>query len=376
MRTDDRRAGEVHIGKDVYRTARRRTAAGIALFASALLLLFAASSSGEFAQWYSLHIYSFFVKTVGRFFGIFVFSVSEILLYVLVFVLVCRIVKTVRECVKVKRPGYFLASFFSGLFLAAGILFFLYAAFCGVNYHRTSFAKESGLEWEGAAADELREVCSELTSAVNRTGSYVKRDENGVMEVTEDVSVQSVRAMEKAARDFPCLEGYYPQPKGVEFSLILSVQKLTGIYSPFTIEANYNTDMVPYNIPFTACHELAHLRGFMQEEEANFIGYVAGIHADSVEFNYSSYLLGWIYCTNALYNIDEDAYRELRGSLSDEVEADLAANSRFWEKYDSPVAETANRINDSYLKANGQSDGVASYDRMVELILTYYREEI
>ena len=35
----------------------------------------------------------------------------------------------------------------------------------------------------------------------------------------------------------------------------------------------------------------------------------------------------------------------------------------------------SDQINDSYLKANGQEDGVASYDRMVEMILTYYREE-
>ncbi len=31
-----------------------------------------------------------------------------------------------------------------------------------------------------------------------------------------------------------------------------------------------------------------------------------------------------------------------------------------------PVAEVSDQINDSYLKANGQEDGVASYDRMVE----------
>ena len=35
----------------------------------------------------------------------------------------------------------------------------------------------------------------------------------------------------------------------------------------------------------------------------------------------------------------------------------------------------SDRINDTYLKANGQADGVASYDRMVELILTYYRQQ-
>ncbi len=360
--------------KSVYRTAWERGIEGAVLFCAAFLLLAAANLREDFAQWYSLHVYSFFVSTVGRFFGIFAFSASEFLLYVLLVFLIWQIIKTAHRVVKEKRPGQPLAAFFSGLFLAAGILFFLYAAFCGVNYHRTSFDQETGLEWEGATVDDLREVCQDLTSAVNWTGSQVKRDENGLMTLTEDVSVHAVRAMEKLAREYTCLEGFYPQPNGLEFSWILSVQKLTGIYSPFTIEANYNTDMAAYNIPFTACHELAHLRGFMQEQEANFIGYLAGIRADSVEFNYSGYMLGWIYCTNTLYDVDPDAYEELRDGLSEEVQADLAANSQFWAKYDSPVAEVSDQINDSYLKANGQEDGVASYGRMVELILTYYKE--
>ena len=35
----------------------------------------------------------------------------------------------------------------------------------------------------------------------------------------------------------------------------------------------------------------------------------------------------------------------------------------------------ANEVNDTYLKANGQQDGVVSYDRMVELILAYNRQQ-
>ena len=29
-----------------------------------------------------------------------------------------------------------------------------------------------------------------------------------------------------------------------------------------------------YNIPHTICHELSHLKGYMREDEANFIGYL------------------------------------------------------------------------------------------------------
>ena len=41
-------------------------------------------------------------------------------------------------------------------------------------------------------------------------------------------------------------------------------------------------------------------------------------------------------------------------------------------KYDGAVAEVSNKVNDTYLKANGQEDGVESYDRMVDLIVGYW----
>ena len=181
--------------------------------------------------------------------------------------------------------------------------------------------------------------------------------------------------MQTLGRTYPSLQGYYPAPKPVLVSEILSRQKLTGIYSPFTIEANYNQDMPAYDLPFTMCHELSHLRGFMQEEEANFIGFLACVSTDDTAFNYSGYLLGWIYATNELYETDYDTFEEVYSRLSDNVKADLSANSSFWNRYDSKVAEVSGQINDHYLKANGQSDGVKSYDRMVDLMITWFRSK-
>ena len=116
----------------------------------------------------------------------------------------------------------------------------------------------------------------------------------------KDLQDRARAAMFSLGATYPELSGYYPQPKGLLFPAFLSVQNLSGIYSPFTIEANYNSAMVSYNLPFTICHELSHLRGFMQEKEANFIGFLACVNADDTAFNYSGYLLGWIYATNEI----------------------------------------------------------------------------
>ena len=63
--------------------------AGMLFLAVGGALLLAARTAEGFADWYSSHIYTVFVNVIGRLTGQFPFSVSEILLYVL---LGCRCV--------------------------------------------------------------------------------------------------------------------------------------------------------------------------------------------------------------------------------------------------------------------------------------------
>lgn len=97
----------------------------------------------------------------------------------------------------------------------------------------------------------------------------------------------------------------------------------------------------------------------MQEEEANFIVFLACKDANRIDFQYSGYLMGWIYSMNALRMTDADAWQEGRQRLDSQVDADLEANNRFWAAHDGAVAEVSNKVNDTYLKANGQSAGEA-----------------
>jgi hypothetical protein len=55
-----------------------------------------------------------------------------------------------------------------------------------------------------------------------------------------------------------------------------------------------------------------------------------------------------------------------------DVKNDLMYSSNYWKQFETKVAEISNKVNDSYLKANNQDDGVKSYGRMVDLLLAYY----
>lgn len=368
----------------------RLTAAVLFLIISASMMALAAGKP-QFAEWYSENIYPAFVDSIGRLWGIFPFSVSELVLYILIAafvlslaVMVTKSVKSVKEKKKFRRQStdtavssgaaQAAASWLSCVLLAAGILAFLYTICCGINYHRRSFSEEEGIVTYRYTAQELKDVCLWLTEEVNALSGEVDRDSSGVMTLEAPEGEGAVEAMHGLAEEFPALEGYYPQPKKLLVSEILSYQGLTGIYSPFTVEANYNGDMTAYNIPFTTCHELSHLRGFMQEEEANFIAFLACIGSERTDFQYSGYLSGWVYCMNALYRADRESWQEVRPLLAEEAEQDLEADSAFWDAYEGRISETADRINDTYLKVNGQADGVRSYSRMVDLIVAYFEK--
>ncbi len=352
---------------------------GLILLVFSVLLLALANNVEGFAQWYSVVIYSTCVSVIARIWGIFPFSVVEILLYFLVasiLILIGRfVIKFTMNIRNKKSNGSMMLNYISRCFLLVSTLFFVYVVNCGVNYHRDSFAESSGIEVEPYTLEELVEICQKMTDDVNYYAHLVARDEQGVMRTSKNVQVAARDTMKNLSKKYSELEGYYPQPKGLLVPWILSVQQISGVYSPFTIEANYNSGMVDYNIPFTACHELSHLRGFMQEEEANFIAYLACANSADIEFQYSGSVMGWIYCLNELYEEDYDTWYEIRVKLDSAVEKDLQLNREFWAKYESKISEVAEVWNDTYLKVNGQEEGIKSYDRMVNLIIDYHREQ-
>lgn len=352
-----------------YHVKGKLAASALLLIISAVLMILAAQHP-DFAEWYSENIYPLIVTSIGRLWGILPFSASELGLYILIAAFLLSLGVMVKNAIKSKREAW--GSWLSGVLLAVGILAFLYTACCGINYHRRPFSEEEGIVTYQYSVQELKDICLWLTEEVNALSGKVDRDSSGVMVLEASEGEGAVEAMQSLAEEFPTLDGYYPQPKELLVSEILSYQGLTGVYSPFTAEANYNGDMTAYNIPFTTCHELSHLRGFMQEEEANFIAFLACIESERADFRYSGYLSGWVYCMNALYRADYESWQEVRQLLAGEAEPDLAANSAFWDAHEGRISEMSGRINDTYLKVNGQADGVQSYNRMVDLIVAYF----
>lgn len=342
-----------------------------------VILSLAARYIPGFSQWYSTTVYKAFVWVIGNINGIFPFSVGEIILYLLILSAVVGLVLFIVFLIKNKgRRNNVLIGGLKYILTVGSSVFLVYTLFCGINYFRNPFSAEAGLVTEKYYPEEVKRLCLIFIEGANRESENIEKTDINTMRIgnISEMEDNCVKAMNKLALKYPCLEGDYPSPKGVIASEVMCHLNITGVYSPISIEANYNTNAPDYSIPFTVCHELSHLRGFMREDEANYIAFCACLESDSGELKYSGYVQALTYSLNALYSaVDKDTYNEVLGRINDTVMSDIRENSRFWDKYKTPVAEVSTSVNNTYLVVQGQQEGTKTYGRFVDLMLAQLR---
>ncbi len=337
----------------------------LALILLGFLLSLLSRYIAGFANGYYTYVYRYISVIVAFLCNLVPFSIAEISLYVLCLLFMKNVFYGFFVIVRQKgrRKPYWIRVGCNGLLLFS-VIFFLFVAFCGTNYHKTSFAVKENFSEKHYGKEDLKEVCEYLTNEIN------KLQDKEILYT--DIRQMSREAMTNLSKTYGSLKGYYPKPKYLLFAEILSYQQVSGIYSFYTIEANYNSDMPLYEQPFTMCHELAHLKGIMKEEEANFVAYLACSNSESLAFQYSGAMLAYSYCMNELYNYDVEAYKEIRAKLCDKANEDIAIKHAFWDKYEGTISKLQTKVNDAYLKANSQPSGVSSYNEVVALIVNDY----
>ena len=351
----------------------------ILFFPAGLLLLWLAGQSQYFAEMiYARGIFKGISQGLEAVTGLVPFSIAECLVIAAPFAAVLILALWIAGIVRHRGERVFRVLRGAVNVLCAGALvYFIYVTGCGINYYRYPFSYFVGLEVRPSSAEELAALCSELALQANELRAGLPENEDGVYEMSMSIGElgeEVVLAYENAKETWEILGGKYPAPKAVYFSRVMSKTELTGIYTCFTMEANVNVDVSDYSIASTMCHEEAHLRGFIREDEANYISWLVCGKSDNAEVRYSGVMEALILVGNALYRKNPDLYSEVRATYSEQVNADLRANSEYWAQFeDTVISNTATTLNDAYLKANNQSDGVQSYGRMVDLLLAEYR---
>ena len=345
------------------------------------LCYFLAKNNRDIAEYvFARGIYKVYGWVMSHINGIFPFSVGELLLILAALGLALFPIITIIFIIRSKHKIITLVSSLRHLLLAVGIVFLWFMIGAGTNYYRYEFSGFSGLVIEKSSKDELYELCKELAAKTNaaRESLGISEGEVFVSKLSNrERAGEAVSAMEKLSEKYDVLKGYYPYPKSVFFSRTLSEFNITGVYFPFTVEANVNVDTPDYPKGACLCHELSHLSGFMREDEANFIGYLACVNSDCPELVYSGYMLALVHTGNKLYEEDKDRYYEVWNTYSAGVRLDLTKNSEYWKQFkDTTLSNAGEKMNNTYLKLNNVEDGTKSYGRMVDLLLAERRAKI
>lgn len=166
-------------------------------------------------------------------------------------------------------------------------------------------------------------------------------------------------------------QSYVSVPKILATSPLVTYTHMAGIYCDYTGEININTNYPDYVVVSTVAHEMAHQRGVMPEDEANFVAWATLRESAFAYLRYAGALDAFTTVSSYLYKADADAYKEVRASLCNTAKNDLAAYSIFFDRYrDSKASKVTKSVNDAYLKSQG-TQGTVAYDEATLLIVKY-----
>ena len=339
-------------------------------------------------DWYTLHVTPIWVNTYGRFSDLFPFSLGEIMVVLALVLLVIAVVMGILLIFFRKRAGFKKAAvrYYKILSCIAVVVCIIMSLNCTMLYHCSRIDANPNVDYREYTIEELETLRNYVVEQCNAYSLLVDRDNNGYVIYSGDMQAEAKKALNNISDIYPKLKGYYPDVKKLQFSNLMSQAYIAGYYFPFSMEANCNGNMYITNYPDVYCHELSHLHGYIYEDEANFIAYLACINSDDVLFKYCGYLSVLNYVDNAYYeSIDCDNERYFRqAEISENVYVDdTFLLQETWEE----VQETAvfstdtidaasNTFTEVSLQLNGVKEGMASYDAVVDLLLQYYDGEL
>jgi hypothetical protein len=156
------------------------------------------------------------------------------------------------------------------------------------------------------------------------------------------------------------------RPKRTLFDLYFRRAGVAGMTDPYFLETFIATDLLPFERAHVIAHEWAHLAGFNDEGDANFVGFLA-TQEGTAAHQYSGWLFLYAEVSAA---VDRAAFRAIGSRLAPGPRGDLLAiRDRLTRNVNRRLSAAGWQVYDQYLKANRVEEGTRSYGQVVTLIL-------
>ncbi len=274
----------------------------------------------------------------------------------------------------VKRKG--LRPLIRGILPVLLLSLWLWAALCwlwNIGYCMPGLAETLHLDRGGVSGEELEQTARYFAGTLNACAGDIRRDDSGLFShEAQDFFPEAPAVYDLLEQAFPELTLRDAMPKKLLLPRVQSHMGFSGFYSPFTGEANINTDIPLSSQPFTIAHEMAHQRHVASEDEADFLGVAACLSSGRPIYIYSGALAGLKMLAGPLAAQDPAAWQAIAATLPPEVAADWNRSIDYWAQFKTPLEEWSRDAYDAFLKSQGEELGIRSYGACVDLLVNCY----
>jgi hypothetical protein len=240
--------------------------------------------------------------------------------------------------------------------IAAAVVYLVFLFMWGLNYRRVPLVEKLVFDPARITRPAARGLGDVNVSTLNRLYAAAHDDDVGGRLSLPDLAAtfnDTLRGLGGAGRVVP------GRPKQTLLGAYFHQIAVSGMTDPFFLETLVAPDLLDVERPFVIAHEWAHLAGYADESEANFVAWLTCRHGDPfAQYSGALSMIGYVAPS-----------RPLRVVLDGGPKSDLYAIQHRYAQT-SPVLRAAAREGyDRYLKANRVEKGVESYDEVVQLIL-------
>jgi hypothetical protein len=241
--------------------------------------------------------------------------------------------------------------------IAAAAVYLWFLVLWGLNYQRIPLEEKLAYDASRVTRAHAEQLAGEAVARVNALSpsSAAPVDEHALRTAFLGVARRlGAHGETRVAR-----------PKYSLVSWYLRYAAIDGFTNPLFLEIILHPDLLPFERPFVLAHEWAHLAGYADEAEANFVAWLTCVRGTPAA-QYS----GWLVALQHLAGrLPGDTRRAISAQLSPAVIADLAAASERIGRSSPTVRTAARGAYDAYLRAHRVDEGIASYGAVVRLML-------
>lgn len=291
------------------------------------------------------------------------FSFGDLLYILLGILLIYLIIRLFRK--KTRSNSLFK------ILIVLNIVYFIYQIFWGMLYFQIPIIAK--LPKTEITLEVRKALALEYLEKSKATRKLVNEDKNGVFVIKDLHAIQ-----QEILNQQKTLPTFITQKKSSDtnsfkpslFGKTMSFTGILGYYNPFTAEAQFNAELPSSYLPFTLSHESSHQLGFAREQEANFIGYLIGVHSKNHELRYSTEYFTLKSLLNSIVEEDEMFVKTTLGNYSEEMKRDRLNERKFIAEHQGYLNDFFGFTNNLFLKSN-QQEGVITYSYFIDLLVRY-----